>query len=375
MSEEKEINICDKSDDNIKKEDVIEDSVYIDTDIFSYIYNLIIQSSRYFTKGKGISHRGVNALLLFFLTAGVLYENTSFIVNDSIKDNFVSFVGIYKVPIIFFLYFLFDLLRTIDKVNNFVRRIFQRSEFVYYKIESGDIDQEDLEFYSKVISLNKSQLSSLLFNLKNNDFLTPSVQINLLHNSSIYKYGTLVALKEYLILLNWNSAAVCSFIKRIEGNLSPEYLDRLISKYDTSYSVPFAIGYYHKSYQNKDNPLLDIGQNFTFQNRKFTVFYGLIRAILFTSMICFILMAFFGIIIIGYTHTETNSMYDMVLLSFGLIGSISLLIVSIFDEYDVKMLKRQLESYLGDMQKNGNIELTAEEVKSIINDMVTAFER
>ena len=75
----------------------------------SYLVELIVQISKYVTKGRGLSKNGVNALLLFLLTAGLLFKYTQ------MPTTLIDKLKLYSVPLIFLSYFFVDLANNIDK--------------------------------------------------------------------------------------------------------------------------------------------------------------------------------------------------------------------------------------------------------------------
>ena len=159
---------------------------YIDIDPISYITNLIIQFSKLVTKGRGLSQNGVNAFLLSILTATILYANTT------LPKELILLIKMYSVPLVFFTIFIIDILKNNEKINNFIKRVYQRTDFIYYQIMAGDVGYSDLELYSNILSFDKKQLGNIIDFLHKRDLLTPAIQVSLLHNPSIYKIDTLI---------------------------------------------------------------------------------------------------------------------------------------------------------------------------------------
>ena len=89
----------------------------INEDPISYLIDLIIRLSKILTKGRGLSINGVKAFLLFLLTAGLLYGNTD------MPTKIVDGIKLYFVPLIFVIYFLADLGRNVNMVNNFFKKL------------------------------------------------------------------------------------------------------------------------------------------------------------------------------------------------------------------------------------------------------------
>ncbi len=135
----------------------------LDEDPIAYFVDLIINFSKTITKGRGVSRNGVKALLLFLLTAGLLYAHTEMPANiwDGIK--------LYIIPFIFLLYFIVDVLKNIDKVNRFFKKLQQRTDFIYESIIEGTISHEDLELYLMTLPFS-SMLSTIILSLPIKNF-------------------------------------------------------------------------------------------------------------------------------------------------------------------------------------------------------------
>ena len=110
----------------------------INDDPISYLIDLIIRFSKILTKGRGLSRNGVKAFLLFLLTAGLLYGNTN------MPTKTFDILKLYWVPLIFMVYFLADLGRNIDRVNNFFKKLSQKTDYIYETIMGGTINHVDL---------------------------------------------------------------------------------------------------------------------------------------------------------------------------------------------------------------------------------------
>lgn len=255
----------------------------IDIDPVSYISDLLIQLSKYITKGQGLSKKGINSLLLTILTSGLLYVNTTF------PKTTGEFLKLYIIPILFLLFFIIDLSKSINPVNRFFKRIFQRTEFIYYEILSGRVSLNDLDFNINIISFEKNKLEKIIDYLTKNDQLTPKIQISLLSNTSIYRLDALPMVKERMLQMNWESSAVCTFLKKTALNLSRGYLDELIEKYDEKPSIKFAVGHFH-GYDEDSDIYYKLGKQFKFKNpllkfSRFLVFMSGITLIAIISVV------------------------------------------------------------------------------------------
>lgn len=102
-------------DMNRKNRPIEEERIIGFSDSISYLVELIIQISKYITRGRGLSKNGVNALLLFFLTFGLLISYVAWPI--TIKEGLKLFI----VPLIFLWFVVVDLAKNIDKINNFSR--------------------------------------------------------------------------------------------------------------------------------------------------------------------------------------------------------------------------------------------------------------
>lgn len=239
----------------------------------SYLLDLIIQISKTLTKGRGLSKNGVNAFLLFLLTAGLIYTNTE------MPTSYSGGLKLYFVPLVFLIYFLVDLGKNIDKVNRFFKRLQQRTEFTYDNIMNGTISHEDLELYLSTLSFSFDQIKNIVEKLVSSEQFTPYLQNNLLSNREIYRTDILPFIKESLINIDWVPSAVCVFLGKMSGNLPTTYLNKIIKKYGDNPSVLVALGYFHHYKQDDSNIYFKIGYEFKYTKHLqnfFDFFYRLI---------------------------------------------------------------------------------------------------
>lgn len=225
----------------------------IDENPIAYLVDLIISFSKTISKGRGgLSKNGVKALLLFLLTAGLLYAHTE------LPSKPWDIVKLYSVPFIFLLYFFVDLGKNIGWVNRFFKKLQQRTDFIYENIMEDTISHEDLELYLMTLSFSYEQIKTIIQKLVDSAQFTPNIQKSLLQNKIIYRVDTFPLIKDSLInsgVLNnidWAPPAVCIFLSNENENLPKEYLDKLINKYREHPSVLFAIGYFNQ--YKKDEP-------------------------------------------------------------------------------------------------------------------------
>lgn len=252
----------------------------------TYLVELITQISKYLTKGRGLSKNGVNSLLLFLLTAGLLYQHTNMptTLTDKLK--------LYFVPLIFFSYSAIDLAKNIEKINNFFRRLGQRTDFTYENIMQGNINYEDLKYDLSNLNFTYRQTIDVIKKLTDSEQFTPKLQNYLLRNDAIYRIDTIPLIRDSFINpisistdqeqgksdsreaidntpinIKWAQSAVCIFLSKMNGNLSKEYLDKLIDKYKECPSVLIAIGYFHR-YKNGDYAYFKIGNEFKYKRNR-----------------------------------------------------------------------------------------------------------
>lgn len=242
----------------------------IDEDPIAYLIDLVISFSKILTKGRGLSRNGVKALLLFLLTAGLLYQNTI------LPTNTWEIVKLYWIPLIFLMYFFVDLGRNIDRVNNFFKKLSQKTDFIYDNIMEGSISHDELEFYLRTLPFSYEQITEIIIKLINEGQFTAGAQNSLLQNDVIYRIDTLplikesfinpISIKDSTVNIEWMSSATCVFLTNMSGNLTTEYLDKLIERYKEYPSVLVAIGF-HYYYRKSDtdeavNNYIKIGSEF-----------------------------------------------------------------------------------------------------------------
>lgn len=258
----------------------------------SYLVDLIIQLSKYVTKGRGLSKNGVNALLLFLLTAGLLYNYTER------PTTLSGMLNIYSVPLIFLSYSIVDLAKKWEFIDRFFRRVGQRKEFTYKNIMDGNIHYEDLEYEISDIDFSYKQIIGIIKKLVDSNQFTPNAQNSLLLNNAIYRIDTLPLIKDSFIKsvyikttqeqelleqgektniettpidIKWTPSAVCIFLSKMHNNLTIEYLDKLIEKYKEFPSVLIAIGHFYQ-YKKGDDAYFKIGNEFKYTKNRTTIF-------------------------------------------------------------------------------------------------------
>lgn len=268
----------------------------IDEDPVAYLIDLVIRFSKILTKGRGLSRNGVKALLLFLLTAGLLYQNTN------LPTNTLEVMKLYWIPLIFLTYFFVDLGRNIDRVNNFFKKLSQKTDFIYENIIDGSISHEELEFYLRTLPFSYEQITDIIKKLVDERQFTEGAQNSLLKNNAIYRIDTLplikdsfinpISIKDSTVNIEWMPSAACIFLKNTRGNLTREYLDKLIEKYKECPAVLFAIGFYHhyKNYKTNEtmNNYFKIGYEFKYSKPWLKItkfFYNLLMAILLMTIL------------------------------------------------------------------------------------------
>lgn len=242
----------------VEKIKPVEENIISVSGSISYLVDLIIQISKTLTKGRGLSKNGVNALLLFLLTAGLLFTHTE------MPTTYSGILRLYVVPLIFLIYFIVDLGKNIEKVNRFFKRLQQRTEFTYDNVMNGTISHEDLEFYLSTLSFSFDQIKNIIEKLVNSKQFTPYVQDNLLLNKEIYRVDILPFIKDSLINIDWAPSAVCIFLSKMSENLPTEYLDKLIGKYGKYPSVLVAMGYFHHYKNEGQDVYFKLGYEFKY---------------------------------------------------------------------------------------------------------------
>jgi len=99
-----------------------------------------------------LSKNGVNALLLFFLTSGLLISYVPW------PTTLIEGLKLFIVPLIFLWYAVVDLAKNIDKINNFFQRLGQTTDFIYDSIMKGSIKHKDMNLYLSYLPFNFEQI-------------------------------------------------------------------------------------------------------------------------------------------------------------------------------------------------------------------------
>ena len=242
----------------------------INEDPLAYLIDLVISFSKILTKGRGLSRNGVKAFLLFLLTASLLYQHTK------LPTNTWEFINLYWVPLIFLTYFFVDVGRKIGWIINFFKKLSQKTDFVYENIMNGSISHDELEFYLMTLPFNYEQITAIIKKLNDDHQFTHGAQNSILQNNAIYRIDTLpiikdsfinpIYIKDSTVNIEWVSSAICIFLVNMSGNLTTEYLDKLIEKYKEYPSVLVTIGFYHNHRKNSTdetvNKYIKIGYEF-----------------------------------------------------------------------------------------------------------------
>lgn len=253
---------------------------YIDTDPYSYVSDLIIQISKNITKGRGLSQAGVNALSLFILTGGLLYNYTV------LPTTGVGLLKLYIVPILFLLYFLADMSKNISYINNLFMRIFKRSNFVYYAIINNSITLDDLEKFLQYKAFNSQQLIDIVEHLIKKTQFSPACQVSLMCNTALYDVESIDYIKSILLEFEFTTQAVCIFLERMEMRLDHNYLDKLIKKYGESQSVQFFMGIFHKNEINESSNLFyKLGYDFDYRKNPYDILVSLFNIVSVISIL------------------------------------------------------------------------------------------
>ena len=148
--------------------------------------------------------------------------------NTKLPPKFVDILKLYYIPIIFSVYFVYDLTRNIPKIDRFWKRLFQKTEFSFSNIIDGNVTHEDLEFYLLTVSFNSHQLETIFKKLIETKQFTPKAQINIFRNKKIHRIDTFQVLREYIINFDWNPSAICEIV----GKAQFSNISALLSKLD-----------------------------------------------------------------------------------------------------------------------------------------------
>lgn len=251
-------------------------SKYIDTDPYTYVSDLIIQISK--SLGKGLSQKGINCLFLFLLTGGLLYAHTVF------PNTLIGFLKLYFIPLIFFSFFIIDLLKNVTFVNNWFMKTFRKSDFACYTIINESISLYELENYLQYKAFNHQQLKDIVEYLIKKDQFSPSCQAKLMRNRALYEVESTHYIKESLLKYDFTTQAVCIFLKNMKMRLDSKYLEKLIEKYDNYPSVLFSIGKYHNYRINEINSLYKLGHEFKYKKNPYSAIY--FNSVLAAGLFC-----------------------------------------------------------------------------------------
>ncbi|VVB89604.1 Uncharacterised protein [uncultured archaeon] len=346
----------------------------------AYLVELIIQFSKYITKGRGLSKNGVNALLLFLLTAGLLYTNTE------MPKTLMDGLKLYWVSLIFLCYSLVDLANNREEINRFFRRLGRRIEYTYEKIMDGSINYEDLEYELSDLSFSYNQIKDIIKKLIDSGQFTPNIQSSLLLNNSIYRIDIMQLIQDSFIKpviinpvqeqeqfeqgkkaiietlpinIKWTSSAVCIFLSKRRKNLSKEYLDELIDKYGEYPSVLIAIGHFCRYKRGEDTYFFRIGTEFKYTKlrTKFSM------ALLLSTTAIFLVFAF-SMINLPVNVKQSYSFYSSVIIALVLLSALVFIYVANND------LLWSLKSHL----KKYNVIKDDFLASEIISDLLDSFQ-
>jgi len=327
-----------------KNSSIEEERIIGISDSISYLVELIIQISKYITNGRGLSKNGVNALLLFFLTFGLIIAYVPFPI--TLKEGLKIFI----VPLVFLLYVVVDLAKNIEKINNFFRRLGRKTDTIYDSILKGTIEHKDMNSYLHYLPFSFEQIKEIITKLIESRQFTQYAQKHLLYNNSLYRVDTLPYIKESIIEpidiknssnnFEWAPSAVCLFLRKTWNNLSIEYLEKIIEKYGKYPSVLIALGYF-QHYRKEDNNYYKIGYEFKY-NWNLMNYVKVIYWSVSISMIILVISVF----ILFILNVIGNATYLFTLFVFLLVVVI---ITNVFtylrNNYFKYSIKRHLKKY------------------------------
>ena len=237
----------------VKKKDVLI------SDFPGYLIDLIMNLFKIVFKGKEISKKGSIAFSLFLLTASLLYKNTTF------PESIIDIIKLYSWPLIFFSYFMVDALQNFDSFSRLLRKIQQKTNLAYEDIINNKCTASEIENLLYSSSFTCEQLRDIISYLRQNNQFTRSGQYNLLLKSSDFKTNTDNYIQHSLIKKDddWDSLAVCTYIKHKKFNLNRDFIINLFDKYGNDLAVAFTIGRYQHfaEAEGLKNDLLLAGKN------------------------------------------------------------------------------------------------------------------
>jgi len=348
-----------KQDDEDIKYNSLNDSKLIDTDPYSYFSDLIIQISKNITHGRGLSKRGVNALLLFFLTFGLLLSHTSF------PQTLIGFFKVYWIPLFFLLYFITDFLRNVSWINEGFMRIFGGRRFSYEAIINDSVNLYELETCLEYTSFSADQLIDIVKHLVNKNQFSPKSQAKLMLNTALYEVKSINYIKDLLLEFEFTSKAVCIFLKKMEMRLDHKYLDKLIEKYCESPSVLFSVGKYHKYKINDQNSLYKLGYEFDYKSKPYDIIMIPVIVINVALLAGFLIIAITYILLFneGAPHNHLSKINGVALI-IGCLFLLFLKILSSLMDLKAKQPKKSISNYLSDKK-----DLDKNVIENIINDL------
>ena len=241
------------TDENVKKKDVnIPDFSSLFIDLIRNLFKIIF-------KGKEISEKGAIALSLFVLTFSLLYNNTTF------PDNIIDIIKLYSWPSLFFIYFIVNVSQNFEYFSRLLRKIQQKTNLAYEDIINDKCTASEVEDLLYSSSFTCEQLRGIISHLRQNNQFTRSGQYNLLLKSSDFKINTDNYIQHSLIKKDddWDSLAVCTYIKHKKFNLNRDFIINLFDKYGNDLAVAFTIGRYQHfaEAEGLKNDLLLAGKN------------------------------------------------------------------------------------------------------------------
>ena len=238
-------------------------------DAVEYLVDLIINLFGILFKGGELSRKGVNTLLLFFLTAFLIQKHTE--LPMSIK----GVISLYWIPLIFLSYFLIDALQNIDRINKIFRKLQQKTDVAYEDIMYDKVANDNVENYLGSISFETEQIKNIINHLREHNQFTRYAQYTLLLRSSKFSSKTDGLIQESLIKEGWDPVAICIYVKQKRFNLDDSFIKKLSEKYNNEPGVIFNIGRYQHFMNVADinKKYLNAGQNLRSSTKLFNFLY------------------------------------------------------------------------------------------------------
>ncbi|PKP58636.1 MAG: hypothetical protein CVT89_02545 [Candidatus Altiarchaeales archaeon HGW-Altiarchaeales-2] len=345
------------------KEEVIKENI-INPNPVGYFVDLIYTISTNIKKGKGLSKKGVYALLLFILTASLVYPLTGF---PSLTNlNYTTLT-----PLFFLSYFIYDVLKNFESVKRFVRKINQKKDLAYEDIMSNGIPIEEVKSALYNISFSAQQYKDIIKHLMDIKEFDAAAQRNIFANTYIFSGDLLLFIKEYVIKNQWHPSAVCMLLYQKENCLNEEFLQQILEKYRNFKSVIFCLGKYQYLTFNEKNFNEDEKNYYLagFNSRKIKKGEDAI-----SLLIAFVIMVVFFVLVILLEKLKNQYYSDISWFILGLASSILLLgmlgsmrhikryyrqhaVKSALRKQKIEMPDSKLEKFFGEINYSENANL------------------